>query len=305
MRALRGEDLAPLLDAQAERWRQHFASDYRPAAISIRRMLDRGVLAGRALVRDGRPLGYSHFSVAGRKALVGDAFVASGTEDRLVRGLVESTLNAACFQRGVERAEGHLLSLDRLPEIRPALRGTLRVHPRLVMRNARPGDARAARPDAARFAPWSGALLQQAAELMESSYRGHVDARIDDRYASAGGARLCLAESIAQSRSGRFFPPAAFVALDTRTSALIGMCLTSLLADDVGHILQLCVAPSARRRGLGSGLLGRALRALAGAGCRMASLIATESNENAVRLYRRHGFRAGASFPSFVWERIE
>ncbi len=82
-----------------------------------------------------------------------------------------------------------------------------------------------------------------------------------------------------------------------------GISLSSLVASDVGHITQVCVAPSDRGTGLGYELMRRSLLALGAHGCRCVSLTVTSSNTNAVHLYERMGFTHKRDFAAYVWER--
>ena len=306
LRELRGDDLAPVLEAQAEHWQTHFAWDLSLAVGLVRRMLDRRMLSGHGLLVADRPRGYCYFVPEGRKVIVGDLFVRGPDKGgRLERRLLESTLNAACLRSGAERIEGQLLCLKRLPPLRPALGGTLHSYPRMLMFKNGLSLAPAQRSNgpALQFCPWSDGLLDDASELIALAHRGHVDSRINDLYASVAGARRLVAQTTHLAVSARFCAPASIGAREPRTSGLRGISLGSFVGEEVGHVNQLCVDPRARRRGLGSELLGRSLGALARAGCRSASLTVTKSNEGAIRLYERFGFRPMASFPAFVWKR--
>src|SRR5260370_13284668 len=66
---------------------------------------------------------------------------------------------------------------------------------------------------------------------------------------------------------GAFFQPASFVALDPRSGHLCGICLSSMVADDMGHITQVCVSKAGRVRGVGYELLRRSLDVLAQIHC--------------------------------------
>jgi ribosomal protein S18 acetylase RimI-like enzyme len=83
---------------------------------------------------------------------------------------------------------------------------------------------------------------------------------------------------------------------------LCGASLASLVAADVGHITQVCVAPSYQGTGLGYELMRKSMEALASHGCRSVSLTVTAANESALRLYRNMGFIERRSFSAFVWE---
>ena len=99
---------------------------------------------------------------------------------------------------------------------------------------------------------------------------------------------------------GSFFGPASYAAFAGHE--LRGISLSSLVASDVGHITQVCVAPSERGTGLGYELVRRSLVALAAHGCRSVSLTVTSANENAVRLYEHMGFTHRRDFAAFVWD---
>ncbi len=306
LRQLRGSDLETVLDAQQGHWREQLAWDSSGAIEAIRRMLDRQILHGWALVVDECLAGYSYFVLKGRKAVIGELFILSDLRSRrLERLLLESTINAASVRGGVVRVEGQLACLPRMPDVCPALRGTLHAYQRVLMIKdglaGLPGqpllDPRVC------FVPWTEALLHDASELIALTYDGHVDAHINEQYGSVSGARRFLMQATQQDGSGRFFPSAGVVAREAGAAALQGMCLGSLVSDRVGHITQLCVAPSSRRCGLGSELLRRAVGAFAQGGCKSVSLTVTVSNQHAVHLYERAGFRSLASFPAFVWRR--
>jgi ribosomal protein S18 acetylase RimI-like enzyme len=67
-------------------------------------------------------------------------------------------------------------------------------------------------------------------------------------------------------------------------------------------VTQLCVTPHAKGSGLGYELLRNAVAALRAGGAKRISLTVTSANEDAVRLYRRCGFREVRRFFAYVWE---
>ena len=67
--------------------------------------------------------------------------------------------------------------------------------------------------------------------------------------------------------------------------------VVALDAADEGEILNLAVAPSVRRTGLGRALVEDILDALGGRGVRQVYLEVRESNAPARALYAAHGFR--------------
>ena len=83
---------------------------------------------------------------------------------------------------------------------------------------------------------------------------------------------------------------------------MCGVSLTSLVANEVGHVTQICVGPSYQGQGLGYELLRRSLTALAAQGCKSVSLTVTSANDAAVRLYQRMGFNTRREFAAHVWD---
>jgi ribosomal protein S18 acetylase RimI-like enzyme len=150
--------------------------------------------------------------------------------------------------------------------------------------------------------PWHEASQDDAARLISRSYQGHVDSDINDQYRSLAGARRFLTNIVQYPGCGTFYPLASFVAADESSGRVVGVCLSSLVAQDVGHITQVCVAPELRGTGVGYELIRRSAVALLERGCGRASLTVTASNENAVRLYERMGFHTQQQFAAYVWD---
>ncbi len=98
------------------------------------------------------------------------------------------------------------------------------------------------------------------------------------------------------------FPPASYVAVEPHAGRLAGICLSSLVADDIGHITQVCASNAARGRGIGYELLRRSLESLARNNCRRASLTVTAANTQAIAVYERMGFIKRRDFSAYVWD---
>jgi ribosomal protein S18 acetylase RimI-like enzyme len=306
LRLVRADQLTPVLREEADAWRRELDWDFEGSAALVRRFLDMQALSGFCLVGDGKPVGYAYVVSESNKGLIGDFYIAreySTLENERV--LLGAVVDAMTRSPAVRRIESQLMMLrwlraDTLPHgeyahvvprcfMRLDLTASTSFPPRRDIRNVT-------------FDSWSERRQDEAAALIPVAYRGHVDSGINDQYRSPAGARRFLANIIQYPGCGTFFQPASFMALDNTSGRLCGMCLSSLVAFDVGHITQVCVVPALKGKGCGYELMRRSLDALAGAGCRAASLTVTASNTDAVALYERMGFRTVKEFSACVWE---
>ncbi|WP_338740856.1 ribosomal protein S18-alanine N-acetyltransferase [Haloplanus salilacus] len=92
----------------------------------------------------------------------------------------------------------------------------------------------------------------------------------------------------------RFVDEPGFLVAD-RDGDVVGYVVGDVTPDfgrDLGHVKDLAVAPSDRRRGIGRTLLNRSLTALAVQGSDLVKLEVRAGNEAAQTLYRDVGFRA-------------
>jgi len=69
--------------------------------------------------------------------------------------------------------------------------------------------------------------------------------------------------------------------------------------EGIGHVKDLAVASECRGRGVGSRLLGRALRALVDQGAGSVKLEVRQSNDDARKLYERFGFEHRGRVPRY------
>jgi ribosomal protein S18 acetylase RimI-like enzyme len=149
---------------------------------------------------------------------------------------------------------------------------------------------------------WTEQCHEDAAQLIALCYEGHIDSQINDQYQSVWGARRFLSNIVAYPGCGSFYPAASFVALNRHTGEMQGISLASLVAPDVGHITQICVAPAIQGMGVGYELLRRCLDGLRRHGCRKTSLTVTSANLHAIQLYERMGFSQVHQFAAYVWD---
>jgi ribosomal protein S18 acetylase RimI-like enzyme len=305
LRELRSPDLADLLQEEIETWRTGLDWDFRASADLVRRFLDQRSLSGYALVTHGRVFGYGYYVHDEHKGLIGDLYVrrsyAAAEHERHLLGTIVEQLMRSPF---VNRIETQLMLAGENLEPLPGSR-FLKSFDRKFMRIGleRVGLLpRGSAADRVHIANWQDWHQESAAYLIPEAYRGHIDSRINDQYDTVSGARRFLYNIVQYPGCGAFFRPASYIALDRDTGVLTGVSLTSMVAPDIGHITQICVAPNWRDTGLGYELLRRSLVGLSTAGCRSATLTVTASNRDAIRLYDRIGFETIRNFRAFVWE---
>ena len=308
LRDLQPEHLAPLLEEEIEAWRTGLDWDFRASAELVKRFVQSRALNGFALLETGaagtRVAGYSYYVAEEGKGLIGDFYVRHAArtvanENRLL----EAVLTSMWRTPGMRRVEAQMLMLSsHVGRPVPFARWS-RMFPRHFL--IAPVDARALpprEPPGSTILPWTANLTESAAALIAASYQGHVDSQISDQYRSPSGALRFLSNIVQFPGCGLFFSPGSFAARDRSTGTLCGISLASMVAPDVGHITQLCIAPTHQGRGLGYELMRRSLEGLASHGCRSVSLTVTNDNINAIRLYESLGFRNRRNFGALVWE---
>jgi ribosomal protein S18 acetylase RimI-like enzyme len=328
LRDLDSGHLAKLLEEETAAWRTELDWDFRASADLVRRFLQLRSLNGFALAVGGEIAGYSYYVAEEGKGLIGDFFLRPAflSVERQLR-LLQASLDAIWRTPGTRRVEAQLMMLTayqprwsaagpsegtlgpRLPvELQRLLRAMpygrwFQTFPRLFLEAPLAGvRGFPPRETGVAFGPWTESWQDEAASLIANAYRGHIDSQINDQYRSPAGARRFLVNIVQYPGCGAFFAPASFVSWDRNRRGMCGVSLASLVAPEVGHITQICVAPEYQNRGLGYELLRRSLAALAAQGCRSVSLTVTTANESALRLYQQMGFRTRREFSAYVWE---
>ncbi len=135
---------------------------------------------------------------------------------------------------------------------------------------------------------WRQVTLEDAeplAELMLDAYRGTVDYH-DETLADA---RAEIHKTL-NDGYGRFIPVASF--LIEEDGRLVSACLVTLLDDPTIPLLAFSMtAPNHRNQGLAGFLIRHAVNRLLDAGHRELALVVTSTNEPAIHLYEKLGFR--------------
>lgn len=303
---------ASLLEAESRVWYQCFHWDYRPSAEIISTCLEERRLSGYALVEDGRIRGYSFFFYEGAKGLIGNLYVereenAKDEVHLLLNHVLETMLSTPRLRR-VETQLPHYSVEELSPSFGP--RG-FRGYQRRFM--AAPLEAPAADSTSAAGAvpaslppdflmvPWENQHDRDAAQLLYLSYRGHVDAEINDQYNSREGAGRLVDTILHHRGCGEHLPQASQVAVHRPSGKLAAVLAITSVRPSTAHIPQVAVAREFQGQGLGSAMMRHSFRSLARRGYREISLTVTDSNPGAVRLYERLGFRTLSTFGAFIW----
>ena len=293
-------DFSPLFEAEAQAWNGELRWDYAPAARVISNCLADKRLTGYALVHEGRIEGYSFFISEGEKGLVGDFFVAPGFRQHALN-LLNHVLETLTATPGVSRVEAQLPHFN-VEELEPCFRDYgFKTYLRRFM--ALDLAARPPRrpPPGFGIEPWERRHDHLAAEFIFRTYRGHIDAVINDQYASHEGAERLIDNVFELRGCGEPLSPASLVAFHRSTQKMAGLVALTTVRPGTAHIPQVAVAPEFQSEGLGSALLDRAFREALHRGNREVTLTVTDLNQGARRLYERLGFKTFRVFGAFVW----
>jgi ribosomal protein S18 acetylase RimI-like enzyme len=310
----------PLLQAESRVWGSSLRWDYASSVRLISSCLEEKRLSGYALVNENQIQGYSFFFYEGEKGLIGNVFVEpdAGGLDQAVRLLehvietltaipsvyrVETQLphfafealnpcfTAHCF-KGFQRRFMAVSLNDRQPRIQLSLPG----------QNSGDRGGGSMLGDFV-IESWERRHDRQAAQLLYLTYRNHVDAVINDQYASEAGATRLIENIMHQHGCGGHLPNASRVAIHRPTGKLAGVVALTSVRPHTAHIPQVAIATEFQGSGLGTAIMEMAFADLARRGYHEVSLTVTDLNVGAVRLYERLGFETFRSFGAFVWNR--
>lgn len=308
LRHFSARQLRPLLEREADLWRERLRWDYRSSTELLLQYLESRILHGFVALDQGRVCGYTFCVYEGHKAVIGDAFAwghRSMSDADTTRVLLDHVLEMLRHSPAVDRVESQLLLFDagEFADIFDGPEFTL--YPRLFLEcdlraSYRVEDIQRAIPPELELSRWVSHDYQSAGELIYTSYVGHADAAINDQYRSLHGSLRFLHNIVRFPGCGIFEANFSWMLRERSTKALVGMILCSRVAPDVAHVTQLCIAKEYRGTGLGRALLAKSSQTLADAGFEALSLTVTESNTPAVALYERFGFRRRHRFDAMA-----
>lgn len=302
IRRFEAGDFRFLFEAEAEAWNNDIHWDYAPAARVILSCLADKRLTGYALVADGRIQGYSFFINEVEKGLVGDFFVTPGFREHAPT-LLNHVLETLTATPGICRVEAQLPHFNS-EELAPCFReyGFETYTRRFMVLDLQ--DRPSARLSAGFvIEPWERRHDHLAAEFIYHTYRGHIDAVINDQYAGQEGAERLIDNVFELRGCGEPLSQASLVAFHRATQKVAGLVALTTVRPGTAHVPQVAVAPEFQNIGLGSVLLGRAFDVAWNRGNYEVTLTVTDLNHGARRLYERLGFRTFRVFGAFVWTR--
>lgn len=315
LRHFSARQLRPLLEREAETWRDRLRWDYRSSTELLLQYLDARILQGFVALDRSRVCGYTFCVYEGAKAVIGDAFATGhGTmgDPNATRVLLVHMLEMLRHAPGIDRVESQLLlfnagefaNLFADPEytVYPRLFLECDLGPRLrVLETAGlPRAGAATVPAGLDLSLWTDKDYGAAGELIHASYVGHADARINDQYRTLHGSLRFLHNIVRFPGCGLFEAGFSWMLRERRGGALVGMILCSRVGARVAHITQICIAQAYRGRGLGRLLLNRCAQELARANFEAITLTVTEGNGPATRLYQSFGFTLRHRFDAMI-----
>jgi ribosomal protein S18 acetylase RimI-like enzyme len=304
LRQVRSRALEDLFTEEIVRWREELRWDYRPSVDLIRRFIDSRALGGYVASEGSQPVGYGFYVVEDHKGLIGGLFVSPRVEPAPIsQRLLGEMLASLRATPRLHRIESQLMPFG--TEIDPAfLTKDFRLHTRqfMLLPLAQARLTSPALSSGLRIEQWVDRSFESAARLIQLAYADHVDAEINDQYRSEAGGMKFLRNIVLLPGCGHFLPEASFVVRPAGEDRIVGMILTSTVAERVGHTTQVCVMPGYQGHHIGRQLMERSIDALRKRGYDSLSLTVTAVNQHAVDLYERLGFRTIKTFAAGVWK---
>jgi ribosomal protein S18 acetylase RimI-like enzyme len=306
--------LRPVLNSEAELWKQRLHWDYRASAQLLMQYLDNHMLPGYAALEAERVAGYVFCVYEESKAVIGDVYatetnsqgpaIVHGIEEKLLRHLLELLVNSP----HIDRIESQLLLHPSGTHSATFQDAGCRIFRRLFL--VQPVGAvwklpELRLPDGLELRPWHEHDLAPASRLIAEAYRGHPDSFINDQYRSAQGSMRFLNNIVRYSGCGAFSPNVSHVIVERGARELVALVLGSRVSQESGHITQICVHPNFRRKGLARALLSLVSYWFMRQGAAEISLTVTEANKEAIELYMAEGYALAHSFDAAVWERSQ
>ena len=294
-------ELEVLWQREEQLWRERLPWDVSDTLGALRRVVERGGLSGKALRVAARTVGYAYYVIVGHLGVISGLVVSPDCSVRARRILLRETLDQIRMAR-VPRIESSFVCLDG-SWLRPFFeREGFRTYWREFMRcEVRRTQDSMSTSALVQLEPLRGSDLREAAAIMLAAYNGGVDAEIGQHYRNYEGCELVLQNLLNYSGGG--IPILEASAMARHRGRGIGFIILTEIAARQGHLPQVAVLPEYQRQGLGRLLVSYGLSRLAEFRFDTLSLIVSQLNRPALKMYQVMGFRSVLSFPVFTWER--
>jgi len=300
-------DMTPLIEHERECWIRELAWGYSSTVELIARALERGHASGFAARRGRRVLAYAYLVMDADRGHLGSLHALPEAEgNQLGAALLERSLTLILRERSAIRLEAQFPYFGQ-EDLTPVFTAWgCRGHPRqyllgplaAALERLGPGDE--PHPGRLRLVPFEPRHKEDVARIVHRSFLGSIDAEMSECYATRSGCRSFVDGVTCRDGCGRFEPRASRVAI--AGGELAGVVLASRVAADVGHIVQISVAPEHQGRGLGRALLGAACRAMVERAMLRLSLSVSVANRRARSWYLSLGLAERKDFTAWVWQ---
>jgi ribosomal protein S18 acetylase RimI-like enzyme len=286
-------DLRALLEQERTCWVERLSWDPGNAAEVTAQAVDCGLLAGAALVVDGRAI--AHLALQPSPAVVRlcSAHVPPGCPSAQVEMLVDSAVSTV---RSDVRIEGQLAVFEAQAALDDAFarRGFVVEERRYLQASVHDDHRDSPERD---LRPFDRRDLGDCARVLVDAHDGGVEATINEAFRGTSSALTYLVEVAGGPSCPALLRDASWVAIDS--GRLVGFCLATEISAGVGHVPQIAVVPDRQGRGIGDRLLDRSLGGMARSGLSRVTLSVSVANVRAREWYRRHGFDLVTRFSSY------
>lgn len=278
--------LTPVWAEQTARWSQRLFWDAQLNWTQVEAERRAGRLPGMVLLEGRHVAAWSFFLVHQGTLQIG-GFESSSSA--ATRTLLDAVLQAASPELSPSGAM--LFAFSGAPGLVPALvaRGFDIERYEYLVRDT--GVVRASRPGT----PWDMQAAVELPALLARSYGPPVVTRPFVRHGSMEEWREYAAQLLGSVGCGAFEPSlsASSIGEDGR---LHGAIVTTLIGSGSAHIAQVAVDPAQRGSGLAGRMLDSVVERVRADGLDRVTLLVSERNTAARRLYDRHGFHEAATF---------
>lgn len=290
--------VATAIAAEAERWRVEFAWSVDDAWQSIEPARVAGRLPGvMAIDAAGRVVGWTCFLTHHGSLQI--AVLMSRSAE-----VTEALVDAVITSPEADAAEVHAVCVrDGAPSLRTALahRGFsvetyryLTARPHAVVESAdRLSTGRGPSVD---LRSWQISDIEPMVRLCRAAYADPREVRAFAPQGSEHEWRDYVGGLLAGPGCGRLVPAASVVVPGGDADGIQAALIATDLGENTAHIAQIAVDPAARRCGIGTAMVRHAADVFDTQGVARVTLLVSEANTRAVRLYDQLGFRNRSSF---------